>query len=430
MHEKRARLDLRGAGTVLRAIVAGGLRCRRTLVPAAMAATALALAASPAAALAQGDKASGFIRIGATELPLPGGEWTVAGLGTQELSTPGIGAYGAIESAVLFLVRDSRVASILEINTNAIPVIDGWGRTRSCNPAGQLMLTTRYKTGWETSCMFVAPTEIGPDSPGPVAWDRAVAFAQRDKLAMADIWLTAGFRISDRKNLIDARYHFDPALVLGATAAQLDRPTAWTPAAVAADPLRQETVAIVTSWADGFDEHIERGLRNQIAGPAGALPGAAAYAGAAPHADAKLAALDRLYLGGQITWDDYVAQAAEATTEVPVMHKSLLPVAVEKNISFRIFGTFVDYAIAYVVTTNPLVSTGIALTINITDSVWFIGNDMYWDDYFSKLTNHNAERLVDFTYIGGEGAVSGHRDVARADARSLVAPAADSVVGQ
>jgi len=47
------------------------------------------------------------------------------------------------------------------------------------------------------------------------------------------------------------------------------------------------------------------------------------------------------------------------------------------------------------------ISWGIALTLNATDSVWFVMNDRYWDSYYAKLNTHDSERIVDFTYIGG-----------------------------
>jgi len=88
---------------------------------------------------------------------------------------------------------------------------------------------------------------------------------------------------------------------------------------------------------------------------------------------------------------------------VPVYQQqtSLLSNSVRKNISFRSLGTIVDYGIAYIVTASNAVSLGIALTINATDSVWFVLNDTYWDDYYAKLNTHDSERIVDFTYIGG-----------------------------
>jgi uncharacterized membrane protein len=161
----------------------------------------------------------------------------------------------------------------------------------------------------------------------------------------------------------------------------------------------------VSSWASGFDAWVERGLRNQITDAPGAMPEVAAYTTSAPFVDMKLRDLDRLYRDGRITWNAYAAQSKAALTEVPTYKQqtSLLSNSVEKNISFRMFGTFVDYGIAYVVTASNAVSWGIALTINATDSVWFVLNDQYWDNYYAKLNTHDSERIVDFIYIG-EGA--------------------------
>jgi uncharacterized membrane protein len=113
--------------------------------------------------------------------------------------------------------------------------------------------------------------------------------------------------------------------------------------------------------------------------------------------------MDALYRGGQLKWDAYLEQSNFAVKEAPVVTDAvpLLSNAVRKNISFRTFGTFVDYAIGYMVTANHATSTGIALSINTTDSVWFVLNDQYWDDYYARLNTHDSERLVDFTYIGG-----------------------------
>ncbi len=220
---------------------------------------------------------------------------------------------------------------------------------------------------------------------------------------MPEIWLTAGFRVSDRQDLVDVRYHFDPALMLGATAANLSSLDDWTADAVKGDAVRAGAVQVVSSWASGFDTFVEQGLRNQLNDASGMMPEVAAYLTGTPFVDAKLRDLDRLYRDGRIGWDSYMEQSRKATTEVPVytVQTSLLSNSVEKNISFRTLGTGVDYLIAFVVTANTGVSTGIALTINSTDSFWFVLNDQYWDDHYAKQNTHDSERIVDFTYIGG-----------------------------
>jgi uncharacterized membrane protein len=365
----------------------------------------MTLLPSAAAALSVGDKLSQWFMLGNKQIPLPTGEWLVAGIGTQPFTMPALGAFGTIQTAVLFLPRGNHVDAVLEVNANTIPVNDGWGRTKACADGDQFLVLTRYKTGWETSCTFVQPTQFGADSAGPPAWEQARDFARKAEFEMPRLWLTAGFRVSDRQDIIDARFHFDPALTLGASSANFLRLADWSAQAVRDDPIRLGASQVVSSWASGFDAWVERGLRNQITDAPGAMPEVAAYTTSAPFVDMKLRDLDRLYRDGRITWNAYAAQSKAALTEVPTYKQqtSLLSNSVEKNISFRMFGTFVDYGIAYVVTASNAVSWGIALTINATDSVWFVLNDQYWDNYYAKLNTHDSERIVDFIYIG-EGA--------------------------
>ena len=366
---------------------------------------ALCLASAlPASATSVGDKFSRAFQLGGKQIPLPGGEWVLAGHGTQPFHMAKLGAFGAIETAVLFMTQQDRIVAVLEVNSNTLQVNDGWGRTKACaEDSKQFLLVLRYKTGWETSCLFVQATKFDSGSSGPAAWEQAREFARSAKLSMPPMWLTAGFRVSDRQDLIDVRYHFSPALTLGGSAASFGTEADWSVAAVNADPLRRGAVQTVTSWASGFDAWVELGLRNQITATPGSMPEIAAFESSTPSIDVKLAELDGLYRDGQITWDAYVAQSKAATTQVPVYKEqtSLLSNSVEKNISFRSFGTFVDYGIAYIVTANTAVSWGIALTLNATDSVWFVLNDRYWDRHYAALNTHDSERIVDFTYIGG-----------------------------
>jgi uncharacterized membrane protein len=377
----------------------------RSLCSLFAVAFSLICATAQAATPAVGDAVSGYIVLGAKQIPLPAGDWLLAGRGNQAFTMPSLGAFGAIETAVLFRVLDGRIRAAVEINSNAVPVNDGWGRTAACKPEQPpFLLITRYKTGWETSCLFVKPMFFNAASPGPKAWEQARDFADRAKLAMPDAWITAGFRVSDRQDLVDARYHFDPTLMLGSAGASFRRPADWTAETVDKDPLRHGAVEMVSSWAAGFDAWVERGLRNQIGGVPGPMPEIAAYEMLSPYVDTKLRDLDGLYREGRIGTESYLAQSTKATTEVPVFeqHTSVLTNSVKKNISFRSFGTFVDYGIAYLVTANTAISWGIALTLNATDSVWFVLNDQYWDRHYASLNTHDSERLVDFLYVGDE----------------------------
>jgi len=357
--------------------------------------------AHPAAALTVGDSASGQIEVGAKQIPLPDGKWVVAGIGTQKLDMPAVGAFGSIQSVILLLQRDNRIVAVLEIAANTIQVNDGWGRTQACEPnRGQLSLIVRYRTGWETSCQFVIPTRFDLNTVGQPAWNAARAFAAKSKLTVpGGVWLTAGFRVSDRQDLIDARYHISPALLAGPEAAKI---ADWSAEAVKADPARQAPILALAAWASGFDPLIERGMRNRLTEAPIPLPepGTAVPA----YAKVKLAELRRLRDANRIGEAAYKEQVAKANEEVPTYKPpaGLLSDSVYKNISFRTLGTFVDFGIAYFVTATGGLSWAIALGLNASDSVWFVLNDQYWDDYYTRYDTHDSERTVDFAYLGAE----------------------------
>ena len=81
---------VRPAGVGSAGVGAGPVRRIATAV-LAMAAL-LSAAATSALALAPGDKVTNHIRLGSVQVPLPAGEWTVAGTGKQGLDVPAIGA--------------------------------------------------------------------------------------------------------------------------------------------------------------------------------------------------------------------------------------------------------------------------------------------------------------------------------------------------
>jgi len=356
-----------------------------------------------AAALTPGQILQDALPIGGKRIPLPEGPWRVAGIGTQDVDRRELGAYGAILNAVLFRVEGDAVVAVLEANVNALGVNDGWGRTRACRPGASWTIVVRYATGWETSCLFLRTTHVAIGDEEPPAWREAKAHAVRSGLRLPSVWLTAGFRTSDRQDLVDARFHFDPALFVG-TAESAPRLEDWTAEAIRADQSRRGAAEILTLWALGFDARIERGLRNRpMPGPA-PMPLVAALASDTPTVDAKLAGLESLYRGGLLPERAYLEQSAAALVEMPRRVDSdpaLLSPALRKNLSFRFFGSIVDYLLALVVTANHAVSGAITATIVLVHSVVFVLNDNYWDDYWAQRVTRDSERIVDFLQIGG-----------------------------
>ena len=355
------------------------------------------LAAIVPAAVAQqvGDSVSGHVAIDGKQVPLPRGEWLVAGLGAQAFDMPELGAFGAVRSVVLFQLEGSRIVAVAEINTNAVAVNDGWGRTRACVRAEQFLLVTRYRSGWETSCIFVRPTRL--TDAGPAAWQAARRLAATSGLTLPPGALTTGFRLSDRQDIVDLRFHFDPTLFGGG----LDDGN-WSAGAVRADPARLDAVQRLSAWALGYDGRIAPGLRNALAGPSAEAPQNAAYISETPQVDGKLRALEHMLEQGAITRAEFLRQSRIAVREVPIVVEQTggLPVSVQKNISFRLFGSSVDYFLAFVVTLDNPLSAAITASIVAIHSVIFVLNDNYWEDHWARRTTRDANRIVDFTYVG------------------------------
>jgi len=52
------------------------------------------------------------------------------------------------------------------------------------------------------------------------------------------------------------------------------------------------------------------------------------------------------------------------------------------------------------VTLDSPLSAAITASIVAIHSVIFVFNDNYWEDYWARRTTRDANRIVDFTYIG------------------------------
>jgi uncharacterized membrane protein len=76
--------------------------------------------------------------------------------------------------------------------------------------------------------------------------------------------------------------------------------------------------------------------------------------------------------------------------------------SLKKNLSFRVFGSIVDWVLAFSVTLSAPVSTGITASIVAIHSVIFVFNDRLWDTYWANNGRRDGTQLIDFVYVGGE----------------------------
>src|SRR3546814_6210568 len=106
----------------------------------------------PATAADLGQSATAHVELLDRQIPLPAGDWTVVGRGTNALASGNPGAYGTIENAILARRSDGRIDALVEINVNRLPVTGGWGVAADCTRDGGLaMLTVRSRSEEHTS---------------------------------------------------------------------------------------------------------------------------------------------------------------------------------------------------------------------------------------------------------------------------------------
>ena len=172
------------------------------------------------------------------QIPLPQGDWVLVGDGFELMpSLPGGGAGDAIESVVLFRVEGNAVPAFIIAHRNGIGVGHGWGVAGDCSRDDIHAAVSYEAAGHHGFCGFVNHVVTAADEQSAPSWRQAVAYAGAHGLVLPPTWLMAGFRLSDAADVLDVRYHFDPALAgLATPAATSWSDSRWAKAAVAGMP--------------------------------------------------------------------------------------------------------------------------------------------------------------------------------------------------
>lgn len=402
-------------GKSLSRIRAAAARRRRWKIAAAsilivVAVASLAALAAPKVMQEPIKVVTNYMEMNGRQVPLPEGEWIVAGNGYNRVVAGVAGAFGTIDNTVLLNVHADRIRGMIEINTNSIPVTEGWGTTEICAGDDALARFNLYRTAIDGLCYFVDVTALASTAETvvePAAWKSAQAYAGKNGLIVPKTWLTVGYRVSNRHNIVDARYHFDGLELNGLAPGH----TEWSAEAVADDPEKTTVVKHLNAWAALLAELFETGLRgrlperllaNAVPSPLVAKPTSAFVTEGIGRAskEARNRTLDRLVRDGVIAEKDLAAyQAAVEETVQPQTIEDYYESLLKKTASFNLFRVSVDYLLAFIVTTNAAVSGYITASIVVTHSIAQVFNDMAWDDYISGQKRDGSE-LVEFLYIG------------------------------
>jgi uncharacterized membrane protein len=343
------------------------------------------------------------------QVPLPAGDWLVAGTATADFDGARLGAFGRMRQLVLFQVDGGAVSAVAEITTNILPTSDGWGISRDCARSDMLMAVTRFKAGWDAACLHVAHTLPGA-AVASAAWSAAADRAARQGWHVPPVLLTAGFRVADRADVVDLRLHMAPSR-LGAPADPA--PTAWRDSPwhvrrIAEDAPRKAAAETLGRWALGFDGLVAAGLRNHLdpAAPAVDLPMGDASP-PPPRADdllaARAAALTALRDGGLIDAATHDAQRARLEAigrETGSAVADPATVALYKTLSYRPIVSALNLGIDLYWIGRPFAAGVLEVLQIVVNSYKFYMHELAWSRFIGAANRPDTARQIDFASLG------------------------------
>lgn len=379
----------------------------RTIALAAAFAGAVA-AGTPALAQTVGSSVSGRIDIAGKQVPLPPGEFrviAVENLSAQQIrgeTTTDRMDLGPIRAVALAQVADGKVTAVVEIATNLLPYYDGWGTAADCNRTDLYAAISRYKSGFDVSCLYLKPVAVGGDVglPGGSAAQR---FATEQKASVGDFWLTAGLRNADRQDILDVRYSFDPA-VLGAPA-RAAAAAAWAPAEIERNAAGLAAVKDLAAWAGRIAEPLDIGLRGRLESTSfPAIAGAASVDAAEVERAARTDALAALRDAGAITAQDYDRQmealggAATAAAAAGAAGWTYAQVAGWKAFTYRVIVTTINVGIDYAFVGRPFAAGVLVILQVVVNTTKFFFHEMMWQEVFGvSPLQREAPNVIEFS---------------------------------
>jgi len=144
----------------------------------------------------------GMIGIEGKQIPLPDGDWLVAGRASA----------GDVLSVALVRLHGSNVDAAVLIQTNRLGTHATWGTASACQRSNLTYARIRYASDHDGSCAYAAYVEpaVKREDTDP-AWQQSLLHGAGKGWHFPRHWLQAAFRITDPQDAIHVRYLFAPA---------------------------------------------------------------------------------------------------------------------------------------------------------------------------------------------------------------------------
>lgn len=378
------------------------------LAVAALATASLFAGDAPASAQTPGAKVSGVVSVAGKQVPLPAGEFTVieVGVANARMVKGGLSSdrldLGPLRTATLAQVVDGRAVMVVEVAANLVPHHDGWGAPADCTRKDLYAAVSNYKSGWDVSCLYLKPMPVGD---GTVPGGEALARFARDRgAAVSDFWIVAGLRAADRHDVVDVRYHLDPAaLQVPATAAEA---AAWEPSAIESQPAQLAVVKDFAAWSALVAAPLSIGLRGRLDPSDTAFPPIAGASIVDPDAAARAAqqdALRSLHAAGAISDSELEQQLATIAAPVAAAgaaNWTYAQVAGWKAFTYRVVVTTINAGIDYVFIGRPFAAGVLVILQVVVNTTKFFFHEMMWQEMFGiSPLQRDTPTIIEFGRI-------------------------------
>jgi uncharacterized membrane protein len=290
---------------------------------------------------AMSDVHGGVFRIEGKQVPLPPGQWQVAGRAVS-----GEEPHRVLSVALVRLNGDKVDAAVL-IQTNRLNADAAWGKAPECDREDLYFAHIRYASDHDGSCAYAAYVDAKvPRATTDPAWQATLLAGDNNGWHFPDDWVEAAYRISDPRDAVQVRYLFKAH----------DHPSA-------------DAIHELVSWTEAGWYNVGSGFRNRLDGAEG-LP----------------------------DWPTSI-EAKTLAAEPPVSGTTGKVEHVgAKTITWRIVGTMSDMTMNYLWLGSVPSAGGLAIVSGISSSVLYFMHEWVWNDF-----EHPAVAVADLPGVGIEG---------------------------
>ncbi len=284
----------------------------------------------------------GSLTVDGKQIPLPDGEWRVAG---QAVFTPaGRPAPETVTSLSLVRLRGDAVTAAVLIQVATPGTDTAWGKAAGCERTDLPLARVRYASDHDGSCAWVASVVAsvepnGGDAPDP-AWKQTLATAERAGWAIPESWAVANIRVTDPRDAIQVRYAFDGGRPPGpgtTTAITTGTAPAVAPALPGID------------WVENAWNRVESGFRGR--------------------------------LDANSVLPDWSAQATRPPAKDDAQESTGFSRTVWKTVTFRTVVTTLDFSTNYIAIGNAATAAGLSAFAFVVGPFVYLGHEMAWEKF-------------------------------------------------